>query len=114
MKFTVLEDSGLGAGIHETAGLVVPEWSERICVRMKRFAWPVTDKKYIVRCQVWISYNGGRKFSLLVGFTAAADAMEECSASRRMKPQYKTNDRVVKVIIEAEVPLKTGVELEFS
>lgn len=100
------------AGVHETDIFMVPEVGDNLELTVTSHDWPVTGLP-VIHCQVWVSYVGGRKWHLLIGFLAHGGAPAPCRVRRHLKPQYKTNQRMVKVRIDCKIPLTIDTQLEF-
>lgn len=105
----------LEAGTYEYQPLVVPDTAVGVSVKLSRKSWPDTGSN-IVNCQIWISYDGGRKYSFLVGMHAAGGDIKdspESACGRKIKPQYKTNARMVKVVVVNSEMLTSDINIEF-
>lgn len=119
---TVLADKSFAVGTDETTTIVVPDAATGAVLRVDRTALPISASKWCIKAQIWISYDGGRKFDLLVGFTTnggiikdgGGNVLTESYASRGIKPKYKTNDRIIKVITECRNPLSTKLTLDLT
>lgn len=116
----VVADRKFEAGSFESTGFVIPDGVTALCMRAVRRNWPIGDGKHVINCQAWVSYDGGRKYHFLVGFRAqGGDHIQldgviapESSAGRHIKPQYKTNDRMFKVVVVAEKALDAQILVE--
>lgn len=105
----------LEAGTYEYQPFIVPETTRGVSVKLARKSWPDTGSD-IINCQIWISYDGGRKYSFLVGMHAVGGDISdspESACGRKIKPQYKTNPRMVKVIVISKELLTSDITLEF-
>lgn len=111
-SYVVLADAEFDAGTWESAGIVMPEDASYVRIRMERHGWPSHEGKSILHCRVWASYRKD-KYGFLIGFTAGAAPENECWVCRKLKPQYKTNPRKVKVSVDFDVPLHTRIIAEF-
>lgn len=107
-------------GIYETPPMPVPDGATMLEARFPRHAW--SDVGGIaIHFQVWISYNGGRKYGLVVGAgTRGGDVLlrdgtisPESSIRTGIKPQYKTNARMFKLCIDCRVPLTIEPIVDF-
>lgn len=116
----VVVDRDFEAGTFESAGFVIPDGTTALCMRAIRKNWPMGAGKHVINCQAWISYDGGRKYHFLVGFRAQGgdfirldgSVATESSAGRHIKPKYKTNDRMFKIVVVTETPLAATILAE--
>lgn len=100
-------------GTHETFHIEVLQAASKAELQVHRHEWP-TSSETVIRAQMFISYDSGRKWHLLIGFEAPGGKLDGTvsSAFRPMKPQYKTHKRLLKAIINCKIPLTIETKIE--
>ena len=126
-QIILVEDTrAFEAGAYESASFIVPIGVDVCQLAIDRQSLPPAPRgeKSCIKVQAWISYDGGRKFDLLIGFTTSGGEIRDprtgevmnfpnSYARRHIKPQYKENDRMMKVLVDSRVPLTTKIIVEF-
>jgi hypothetical protein len=102
-----------GTGSYETSIIEIPLIASNSELQITRHNWPIHSET-VIQAQLWVSYNSGRKWHLLIGFTAHGGQLESSvsSSRRKLKPQYKTHKRLLKALIACKIPLTIETKIE--
>lgn len=105
------------AGVFETSAFSVPDDIDTVKITMTRESWPVVSDAYLIKVQIFISYDAGVTWFLLMGFTAPGGVMQDklhremvqSTVKRHIKPGV---GRMVKAGVDCKAALNTSIKVE--
>lgn len=104
------------AGVFETPAFVVPDDIDTCKITITRESWPVVADEYILRCQIYVTYDDVT-WHLLMGFTTPGGdvfdklgrLMTQSTVKRHIKPGI---GRKVKAVVQCKAALTASVKVE--